>query len=118
MKRWFNVALVCKESNKGLHKYMNIRYGNVNTWNSRVPLSIHKWKCRYNTPMTTNMYDCVTYPRAFEDPASTLIVLDTIYPHDEFVQNKPFITDFSEEAMRRALKLDKKRRRRRRRHRG
>lgn len=80
---WFNVALACKSCNRGLHQYMRINFGHVNTFKSTIPECIHKWKCR-----NVNIFhEAALYPDAFENPNTTIINYNNNVEYDKELVN-------------------------------
>ena len=74
-KDWTNLSLVSKSTNMGFKIFLNIVFGNVNTWSIDCPIYIHKWKCRYgiNGPFEPIK---PTMPLSYSDPKnSTLSIL-------------------------------------------
>jgi hypothetical protein len=79
-QEWFAVSLTCNSSNKGLYKYMSLNYGNVNSWCHHIPLFVHKWKCFRQSDA---MIETPSYPRAFEDPSSTILATHSFIKNGE-----------------------------------
>ena len=44
---WNNLSQASKYTNTAFKTFLNIVYGDMNTWKSKCPMIIHKWKCRH-----------------------------------------------------------------------
>lgn len=44
---WYNLSLVSKNTRSSFNLFMNIVFGDINTWSADCPECVHKWKCKY-----------------------------------------------------------------------